>query len=111
MTLSVVEDVYFLTRLPFQGMALPTDTQLSGDVRLIDVARGYCMRSNLIPGSIIHIEVMDALFHQCIEAMVVRVYGYLATQRITNGQLRIMERVLDGEFFSWGLMLHAKMMG
>jgi hypothetical protein len=42
LTLSVVEDVYFLTGLPFRGMALPADPQLSGDVRLIDMARRYC---------------------------------------------------------------------
>jgi hypothetical protein len=43
--------------------------------------------------------------------MVVRVYGSLATQRISGGQLRIMGRVLAGEHFAWGLMLHAKMVG
>jgi hypothetical protein len=54
---------------------------------------------------------MDALLHQCITVMIVRIYGSLATQRISGGQLRIMQRVLDGYFFSWGLMLHDKMMG
>jgi hypothetical protein len=62
-------------------------------------------------GSVTFIEAMDALLHQCITAMIVRIYGSLATQWISGGQLRIMKRVLDGDFFSWGLMLHAKMMG
>jgi hypothetical protein len=43
--------------------------------------------------------------------MLVRMYGSLATQWISGGPLRIMERVLDEDFFSWDLMLHAKMMG
>jgi hypothetical protein len=43
--------------------------------------------------------------------MVVRIYGSLGTQWITGGQLRIVERVLDGDHFSWGLMLHSRMMG
>jgi hypothetical protein len=42
LTFSVVEDVYFLTGLPFHGMALPMDPQLSGDERVGDlVARHY----------------------------------------------------------------------
>jgi hypothetical protein len=62
-------------------------------------------------GSVVRIEAMDELLHQCITTMIVRIYGSLATQWISGGQLRIMQRVLDGDFFSWGLMLHAKMMG
>jgi hypothetical protein len=54
---------------------------------------------------------MDALVHRCIASMIVRVYGSLATQWISGGQLRIMQRALGGEHFSWGLMLHAKMVG
>jgi hypothetical protein len=37
-TLSTVEDVYFMVGLPFWGMALLADPQLLGDVRLIDIA-------------------------------------------------------------------------
>jgi hypothetical protein len=62
-------------------------------------------------GSVFRIEVMDALLHQCIVIMILRIYGSLATQRITGSQLRIMQRVLDGEFFTWGLKLHARMIG
>jgi hypothetical protein len=54
---------------------------------------------------------MDALAHRCIAAMIVRVYGSLATQRISGGQLMVMERVLAGEHFAWGLTLHARMVG
>jgi hypothetical protein len=36
LTFSAMEDVYFLTGLPFQGMALPVDPQLPGDVHLVD---------------------------------------------------------------------------
>jgi hypothetical protein len=43
--------------------------------------------------------------------MIVRVYGSLATQRISSGQLMVMERVLAGEHFSWGLTLYSRMVG
>jgi hypothetical protein len=62
-------------------------------------------------GSVARIRAMDALVHTCMEMMVVRVYGSLATQRISGGQLRIMQRALGGEHFVWGLMLHTKMVG
>jgi hypothetical protein len=62
-------------------------------------------------GSVVSIGAMDALAHRCIAAMIVRVYGSLATQRISGGQLSVMERVLAGEHFAWGLTLHARMVG
>jgi hypothetical protein len=62
-------------------------------------------------GSVMHIETMDNLSHQCIVAMIVRIYGSLELQWINGGQLTIIQRVLDGDFFAWGVMLHAKMMG
>jgi hypothetical protein len=36
----------------------------------------------------------------CIAAMIVRVYGSLATQRISGGQLIVMERVLADDQFA-----------
>jgi hypothetical protein len=69
------------------------------------------VRDDFILGFVVSIRVMDALVHHCVVAMVVRVYGSLVTQRISGDQLRIMARVLAGEYFSWGLMLHAKMVG
>jgi hypothetical protein len=62
-------------------------------------------------GTVVSIGAMDALAHRCIAAMIVRVYGSLATQRISGGQLMVMERVLAGEHFAWGLTLHARMVG
>jgi hypothetical protein len=48
--------------------------------------------------------------HFCIKTIIVRIYGSLFTQQISGGQLRIIHRALGGEHFSWGLMLHTKMM-
>jgi hypothetical protein len=90
MTFSAMEDVYFLMGLPFWGMALPVDPQLPRDVHLVDVARRYCSRPNTMLGSVILIKVMDALLHQCIAAMIVRIYESLATHWISGSQQRIM---------------------
>jgi hypothetical protein len=60
-------------------------------------------------GMVVSILTIDSLAHRCIAAMIVRVYGSLATQRISGGQLLVLERVLAGERFAWGLTLHARM--
>jgi len=63
MTFLFVEDVYFLTGLPFQGMALPANPQLPGDVRLIDLAYDDCLRSNPMSGLVVLIKEMGVIFH------------------------------------------------
>jgi hypothetical protein len=62
-------------------------------------------------GTVVSIGAMDALAHRCIAVMIVRVYGSLATQWISGGQLMVMERVLADEHFTWGLTLHSRMVG
>jgi hypothetical protein len=111
LTFTAVEDIYFLMGLPFRGTPLPTEPVVLADGQLVVLGQRYSMRENFMSGSVVSIGVMDALVHHCVAAMVVRVYGSLMTQRISGGQLRIMERALAGEHFSWGLMLHAKMVG
>jgi hypothetical protein len=69
------------------------------------------MREDFMSGSMVSIGAMDALVHHCVAAMLVRVYGSLVTQRINGGQMRIMGRALARENFSWGVMMHAKMVG
>jgi len=49
--------------------------------------------------SIVSIKGMDALVHRYVVGMVVRVYGFLSTQWISGGQLRIMGSALEGEHF------------
>jgi hypothetical protein len=108
---TTVDDVYFLTGLPFQGMPLPTKPLLPADVVLATLGWRYCSRENFMLGSVVSIRVMDSLAHCYVAAMIVRVYGSLMTQRISGGQLRVMGRALAKENFAWGLMLHAKTVG
>jgi hypothetical protein len=108
---TTMEDVYFLTGLPFQGVPLPAEPVLPRDLALATVGRRYCSCPNFMSGTIVSIGSIDSLVHRCITTMIVRVYGSLATQRISGGQLMVMERVLAGEQFAWGLTLHAWMIG
>jgi hypothetical protein len=81
---TVVEDIYFLTGLPFWGMPLSAELVLPADVELVTVGQRYCSRVNFMSGSVMSIGAMDALAHRCIAAMIVRVYGSLATQWISG---------------------------
>jgi hypothetical protein len=108
---TVVEDVYFLTGLPFQGTPLPAEPVLPRDGQLATLGQRYYSRDDFMSGSVVSIRAMDDLVHCYVAVMVVRVYGSLSTQWISGGQLRIMGRALAGEHFSWGLMLHANMVG
>jgi hypothetical protein len=105
---TAVEDIYFLTGLPFRGTPLPEVPVLLRDTDLEEVAERYCSGEHYMTGSSVRIRSIDALLHHCVAAMIVRVYGTRAPHRISGSELLLMERVVVGrERFSWGLMLHA----
>jgi hypothetical protein len=107
---TAMEDVYFLTGLPFRGTPLPADPVLPRDTPLQEVAVRYCSGERYMTGSSVRISAIDALLHECVAAMIVRVYGSTAPHRISGGELMLMERVVVGrERFAWGLALHARM--
>jgi len=93
-------------------MELVIDPHMSGDDQPVEtMAAHHCTGSNPMLGSVIRIETIDDLLTECVVVMVVRIYGSLATQRITSGHLRVVEKVLDGDLFAWGVLMHTKMMG
>jgi hypothetical protein len=91
---TTVEDVYFLTRLPFQGTPLLVEPVLRGDGQLATLGQIYYTRDDFMSGYMVSVGAMDVLVHHYVAAMVVRVYGSLVTQWISGGQLRIMGRVI-----------------
>jgi hypothetical protein len=104
---TVVEDIYLLTGLPFWGTPLLAKPVLPRDTHLSEVTERYCSGENYMSGTVVSISGLDSLVHRCIAVMIVHVYGSLVTQRISGGQLLVMERVVVGrERFAWGLMLH-----
>jgi hypothetical protein len=108
---TTVEDIYFCIGILFRGTPLPTVPVLPRDVALVTVGRRFCSGANFMSGTVVSIGAMDAIAHRCIAAMIVRVHGSLAMQQISGGQLCVMERVLVGEHFAWGLTLHVRMVG
>jgi hypothetical protein len=107
---TAVEDVYFLTGLPFRGTPLPAVPVLPRDVQLCTIAEQYCSGEDYMIGTSVRISGIDVLLHRCIAAMIVRVYGSRAPHRISGRELSLIEGVVVGrERFAWGLTLHAHM--
>jgi hypothetical protein len=107
---TAVEDVYFLTRLPFRGTLLPVEPVLPRDTTLATIGTCFCSGPEFMSGTVVSISAIDSLVHRCIVVMIVHVYGSLVTQQISGSQLLVLERVVVGhERFSWGLTLHAWM--
>ena len=90
------EDVYFLTGLPFRGTPLPTEPVFPRITPLAKIGQRYCSGRDFMSGTVVSISAIDSLAHRCIATMIVHVYGSLATQRISGGQLLVLERVVVG---------------
>jgi hypothetical protein len=107
---TTMEDVYFLTGIPFRGTPLTTEPVLPRDTALDTISTRYCSGPDFVSGTVVSISAIDALAHCYIVVMIVRVYGSLATEQISGGQLLVLERVVVGrKWFSWGMTLHAWM--
>jgi hypothetical protein len=106
---TAMEDIYFLTGLPFRGTPLPVEPMLPRTIQLVEIGRRYYSGRDFMSGTVVSISVIDSLAHHCMAAMIVRIYGSLVTQRISGGQLLVLERVVASEHFAWGLTLHARM--
>ena len=77
---TTVEDIYFLTGLPFRGTPLSAEPVLPRDTHLREIVERYCSGENYMSGTVVSVSGIDSLAHRCIAAMIVRVYGSLATQ-------------------------------
>jgi len=82
---TAVEDMYFLTGLPFRGTPLPTKPVLPRDTSLATVGQRYYSGHNYMSKIVVSIRAMDALAHHFIATMIVRVYGSLAMKWISSG--------------------------
>jgi hypothetical protein len=108
--LSTKENMYFLMGLPLCGITLGINPHLPREDRVETMVARNCSRMNPMSGSFICNESIDELLTNFIVAMVVQIYGSLGTHWITSGKLRVVEQVLDGDLFAWGVLMHTKMM-
>jgi hypothetical protein len=60
---TAVEDVYFLTGLPFRGMPLLVEPVLPRDTPLATMGQRYCSGPNYMSDTVLSIGAMDALEH------------------------------------------------
>jgi hypothetical protein len=75
----------FLDWVPFRGTPLPVKPVLPRTILLADIGQRYCSGWDFMSGTVVSITAIDSLAHHCIETMIMRVYGPLATQQISGG--------------------------
>jgi hypothetical protein len=101
---TIMEDVYFLTGLPFRGTPMLTSPTMARGMDLEEYAGQFCPGGDYMTGSAVRINALGVLLHRCVASMVVRIYGSTAPHRISGGELMLVERVVVGrERFAWGL--------
>jgi hypothetical protein len=105
---TAVEDIYFLTGLPFRGTPLPAVPVLPRGTDLEEVAERFFSGEHYMTGSSVRIRAIDVLLHRCVAAMIVRVYRTRAPHRISGGELILMERVVVGRSGSPGVSLFTR---
>ena len=79
---TVVEDIYFLTGLPFQGTPLPAEPVLPRDTTLVTIGQRYCSGENFMSGTVVSIRAIDSLAHRCIAVMIFHIYGLLGPHNV-----------------------------
>jgi hypothetical protein len=78
-TFTAVEDIYFLTGLPFWGMPLPVELVLPADVSLVTLGQRYLSRQNYMSGFVVSIRAVDSLAHCCVAVVITEIssaHGY-----------------------------------
>jgi hypothetical protein len=63
---TAVEDIYFLTGLPFRGTPSPAVPVLPRDTDLAEVVERYCSDGHYMTGSSVRIRAIDVLLHCCV---------------------------------------------
>jgi hypothetical protein len=107
---TAMEDVYFLTGLPFRGTSMLAAPVMPREIDLAQYAGRFFSREDYMTGSAVRINALDVLLHRYMASMIVRIYGSTTSHRISGGEMMLMERVVVGrERFAWGLALHARM--
>ena len=57
---TTVEDIYFLTGLPFWGTPLPAEPVLPRTTLLTDIGWRYCSGQNFMSGTVVSISAIDS---------------------------------------------------
>ena len=95
-------DVYFLTGLPCLGRVADTQPRVSADLDMEDMVERFCRPDARVHRNALLVRDLRERAVQAMATCVVRILGSQSPEKVSGGQMQIVERVLGGTYFAWG---------
>ena len=97
-------DVYFLTGFPCLGRVADMQPRVSADTDMEDMLERYCGPEARVHRNALLVRDLLELAVQAMAACVVRVLGSQSLEKMSGGQMQLVERVLGSVYYAWGQM-------
>ena len=97
-------DVYFLTGFPCLGRVANTQPRVSADIDMEDMLERYCGPEARVHRNALLVRDLLEPAVLAMAAYVVRVLGSQSLEKVSGGQMQLVERVLGGVYYAWGQM-------
>ena len=97
-------DVYFMMGLPCLGRLTDTQPWVSADLDIDDLAVRFCRADARVHRNAFWIQDLREPAVRAMEACMVWILGSQSPEKVSGGQMQIVERVLAGNYFAWGQM-------
>ena len=97
-------DVYFLTGLPCLGRVADTQPRVSANLDMDDMLEQFCGPEARVHRNALLVRDLREPEVQSMAACVVRVLGSQSPERVSGGQMQLVECVLGGVYYAWGQM-------
>ena len=97
-------DVYFLTGLPCLGRVADTQPRGSADLDIVDMAVRFCGAEARVHRNALRVGDLREPVVRATIACIVRILGSQAPEKVSGGQMQLVERTLEGTYFAWGQM-------
>ena len=97
-------NVYFLTGFPCLGRVADTQPRVSADLDMEDMVERFCRADARVHRNALLVRDLREPIVQAMATCVVQILGSQSPEKVSGGQMHIVERVLGGTYFAWGQM-------
>ena len=94
--------VYFLTGLPCLGRVADMQPRVSADIDMEDMLEQYCGPEARVHRNALLVRDLQEPAVRAMAACVVHVLGSQSPEKVSGGQMQLVERVLAGVYYVWG---------
>ena len=97
-------DVYFLKGLPCLGRVADTQPRVSADINMDNMLERFCGAEAQVHRNALLVRDLRKPTVRAMAACVVRVLGSQSPEKVSGGQMQLVESVLDETYYAWGQM-------